>query len=181
TQSVGTRRKAMSKRADNPPPARQPAAPPPRPEETPPPRHRADGFALTDQDLYLFNEGSHFQLYDKLGAHPVVEGGKVTGTSFAVWAPNAREVHVMGEFNGWNKSSHPLHARGQSGIWQNVIPGVGPGTVYKYHIASHHNGYRVEKADPFAVYSEVPPRTGPVGWPPDYEGDDPARIARRSP
>ena len=75
---------------------------------------------LTDQDLYLFNEGSHIRLYRKLGAHPLTENG-VEGTSFAVWAPGARQVNVMGDFNGWNKYSHPLKVRGQSGIWEAFI------------------------------------------------------------
>src|SRR5256886_8292761 len=127
---------------------------------------------LTDQDLYLFNEGNHFQLYDKLGAHLVVEDGEITGTSFAVWAPNAREVFVIGDFNDWQKGRHPLYSRGQSGIWQNVLTGVKPGDVYKYHIVSHHNNYRVDKADPFGVFHEMPPRTGSVVWGLDYTWHD---------
>src|SRR5262245_42035824 len=106
----------MSKKTEAPKSARPPAAPPPRqesPPARPPKEDEAPGLILGDQDLYLFNEGSHFQLYDKLGAHPVYRGGELGGTSFAVWAPNAREVFVMGEFNGWNKTSHPLYARGQ--------------------------------------------------------------------
>ena len=171
----------MSKRSHTPPTPRQPAAAPatPKAPEPPPPAPRL-GYLLSDQDLYLFNEGSHFRLYDKLGAHPVVENGKVTGTSFAVWAPNAREVFVIGEFNGWNKGSHPLYAQGQSGIWQNVVPGVGPGTVYKFHIVSHHNNYRVDKADPIAFYNEVPPRTGSVVWQLDYDWKDADWMANRS-
>ena len=159
----------MSQRSHT-PPTPQPAA------ATAPP---ANGLVLSDQDLYLFNEGSHFQLYDKLGAHAVLDSGKVTGTSFAVWAPNAREVYVMGEFNGWNKTSHPLHARGQSGIWQGVVADVGPGTVYKYHIVSHHNGYRVDKADPIAFFNEEPPRTGSVVWQLDYDWQDSNWMANR--
>src|SRR6059058_537536 len=111
---------------------------------------------LTDQDLYLFNEGNHFQLYDKLGAQPVAEGGTVIGTNFAVWAPNAREVFVIGDFNHWTKSSHPMHARSSSGIWECFIPGIRPGALYKYHIYSHHHGHRVDKADPFAFAQEKP-------------------------
>jgi 1,4-alpha-glucan branching enzyme len=170
----------MSKRSHTPPTPRPsaPTALTQKPPEPPPPSPL--GFVLSDQDLYLFNEGSHFRLYDKLGAHPVVENGAVTGTSFAVWAPNAREVFVMGEFNGWNKTSHPLHSRGQSGIWQNVVPGVGPGTVYKFHIVSHHNNYRVDKADPVAFYNEVPPRTGSVVWQLDYDWKDADWMANRA-
>src|SRR5205085_2480977 len=161
----------------------QPATPAPRQETSTPARapkeDEAPGLILSEQDLYLFNEGSHFQLYDKLGAHPIYKGGELIGTSFAVWAPNAREVFVMGDFNGWNKTSHPLYGRGQSGIWQNVVPGVGPGTVYKFRIVSHHNGFQVDKADPFAFFSELPPRTGSVVWDTSYEWHDQEWMASR--
>src|SRR5690348_16802513 len=108
-----------------------------------------DEVRLTSDDLYLFNEGSHFRLYRKLGAHPCQHQDQ-TGTAFAVWAPAAESVSVMGDFNGWNKLSHLLHPREQSGIWEGFIPGVGPGTAYKFHIASRYHGYRVDKVDPFA-------------------------------
>ena len=111
---------------------------------------------ITEDDLYLFNEGSHFNLYEKLGAHPVTHKG-VEGTYFAVWAPNSYFVSVKGDFNGWNRDSHPLKARGHSGIWEGFIPGLGKGNIYKYHIAGR-NGYEVEKADPVALAYEVPPR-----------------------
>jgi len=126
---------------------------------------------LTDDDLYLFNEGSHFRLYEKLGAHPMEHEGK-EGTCFAVWAPDAQKVYVMGDFNGWDKESHPLHPRRKSGIWEGFIPGVGKGANYKYHIASRFHGYRVDKADPFALYSEVPPKTGSIVWNLDYVWGD---------
>ena len=126
---------------------------------------------LTDDDLYLFNEGSHFRLYDKLGAHPMEHEGK-KGTHFAVWAPDAEKVYVMGGFNGWDKESHPLHPRGKSGIWEGFIPGVGKGANYKYHIASRFHGYHVDKADPFALNSEVPPKTGSIVWNLDYVWGD---------
>jgi 1,4-alpha-glucan branching enzyme len=118
---------------------------------------------LTDQDLYLFNEGTHHRLYDKLGAHPLTADG-VAGTYFAVWAPNAEHVFVMGDFQGWNKASHPLRPRGSSGVWEGFVPGVGPGAAYKYSIASQYRGYRAEKADPFAFAAEVPPRTASRVW-----------------
>jgi 1,4-alpha-glucan branching enzyme len=127
---------------------------------------------LTDQDLYLFNEGNHFQLYDKLGAHPVVEKGEIVGTSFAVWAPNAREVFVIGDFNNWEKGRNSLFSRGQSGIWQAVIEGIKPGTVYKYHVVSHHNDYSADKADPFGFFHEMPPRTGSVVCDLEYTWND---------
>src|SRR5712692_11718169 len=93
---------------------------------------------LTDQDLYLFNEGSHFRLYEKLGAHPVKADG-VEGTYFAVWAPNAKKVFVMGSFNGWAKETHPLRPKGNSGIWEGFFSGVNKGSLYKYHIVSRDN------------------------------------------
>ena len=126
---------------------------------------------LTDDDLYLFNEGSHFRLYEKLGAHPMEHEGK-EGTCFAVWAPDAQKVYVMGDFNGWDKESHPLRPRRKSGIWEGFIPGVGKGANYKYHIASRFHGYHVDKADPFALYSEVPPKTGSIVWNLDYVWGD---------
>jgi 1,4-alpha-glucan branching enzyme len=133
---------------------------------------------LTDDDLFLFNEGSHYRLYEKLGAHPMtVEGSK--GTYFAVWAPNARQVSVIGEFNNWNKSSHPLRPKGQSGIWEGFVPGVRKGTIYKYYIVSHHGDYSVEKADPFAFYAETPPKTASIVWDLDYSWGDQAWMDKR--
>ena len=126
---------------------------------------------LTDDDLYLFNQGSHFRLYEKLGAHPMEQEGK-EGAHFAVWAPDAQKVYVMGDFNGWAKASHRLRLRGKSGIWEGFIRGVGKGAAYKYHIASKFRGYRVDKADPFALYSEEPPRTGSIVWDLDYVWGD---------
>jgi 1,4-alpha-glucan branching enzyme len=141
-----------------------------------PPRH--DVSLLTDQDLYLFNEGSHYRLYEKLGAHLVnTNGGQ--GTYFAVWAPAAREVFVMGDFNGWDHRSHPLHARGSSGIWEGFVPGLGKGALYKFHIYSHHHGYRVDKADPFGVFHEKPPRTASVVWDIGHEWHDQEWLGRR--
>src|SRR5438552_18390826 len=122
---------------------------------------------LTEQDLYLFNEGSHLRLYEKLGAHPIALEGNL-GTYFAVFAPNAKQVFLMGDFNGWDKSDHPLRSRGNSGIWESFVPGVGKGVHYKYHIVSREQNYRVDKADPFAFTAEVPPRTGSVVWDLDY-------------
>ena len=84
---------------------------------------------ITEQDLYLFNEGSHFKLYDKLGAHLMEQDGK-KGVSFAVWAPNARKVSVIGDFNQWNKTKNPLRSRASSGIWEGFIPGLEKGFLY---------------------------------------------------
>jgi len=119
----------------------------------------------------MFNEGSHFQLYDKLGAHAMTVDG-VEGTYFAVWAPSAEQVSVMGDFNGWDKASHPLRPRGQSGIWQGFVPNVGTGAHYKYHIISRHRGFLVDKSDPFAFRAQVPPDTASVVWNLDYEWGD---------
>lgn len=126
---------------------------------------------LSDDDLYLFNEGSHTHLFEKMGAHLVSQDG-VEGAYFAVWAPNAEAVSVMGDFNGWDKGKHPLHPKGQSGIWEGFVSGVGKGSLYKYHILSQFNGYQVDKADPFGCYHEVPPQTGSVVWDLDYTWGD---------
>jgi 1,4-alpha-glucan branching enzyme len=133
---------------------------------------------LTDVDLHLFNEGSHLQLHDKLGAHPMTVDGS-RGTYFAVYAPNAERVSVMGDFNGWNKSSRPLGPRADSGIWEGFLPGVLPGAVYKYHVASRFHGYRADKADPFGFLQEVPPRTGSVVAELDYAWGDEAWMEER--
>ena len=113
---------------------------------------------LTDDDIYLFNQGNHFRLYEKLGAHLITEGDN-HGAYFAVWAPDAEHVFVIGDFNGWNKTSHSLSPRGRSGIWEGFVAGIGKGALYKYHIASRFQGYRVDKADPLAIFNEIPPRT----------------------
>ncbi len=134
---------------------------------------------LADDDIYLFNEGSHFRLYDKFGAHTVEEAG-ASGSYFAVWAPDAEQVSVIGDFNGWRKNSHLLQPRGQSGIWHGFLPGLGKGTLYKYHIVSRLNGYQVDKADPFSFFNEIPPKTASIVWDLDYSwGDDPWMAARR--
>ena len=99
---------------------------------------RDDFSLLTDDDLYLFNEGSHLRLYEKLGSHPVTVDG-IDGTYFAVWAPNAERVSVIGDFNGWDRGSHSLRARGQSGIWEGFVPGVRAGVRYKYWIESRYH------------------------------------------
>jgi 1,4-alpha-glucan branching enzyme len=132
---------------------------------------------LTKDDIYLFNEGSHFRLYEKLGAHLLSDGQK--GTYFAVWAPNAKWVSVIGNFNDWNSATHPLQPRGQSGIWEGIVPGIDAGTLYKYHIVSHHRNYHVDKADPFAFFNEVPPRTASVIWNLDYKWGDQAWLEKR--
>jgi 1,4-alpha-glucan branching enzyme len=133
---------------------------------------------LTSEDLYLFNEGNHFRLYRKLGAHPMTVDGR-GGTYFAVWAPAASSVSVIGDFNDWNRDRHQLRPRAQSGVWEGFVPGVGPGARYKYHIASHYGDYRVDKADPFGVAHEVPPGTASVVWDISYEWGDHRWMAER--
>ncbi|MDX2171424.1 MAG: 1,4-alpha-glucan branching protein GlgB [Deltaproteobacteria bacterium] len=133
---------------------------------------------LTDHDLYLFNEGTYARLFETLGAQPMTVGGRA-GTHFAVWAPNADYVSVIGDFNGWARGVHPLRMRGGSGIWEGFVPNVGPGAVYKYHVASRLNGYKVDKADPVAFRSELPPRTGSVVAAPRHDWQDAAWLAAR--
>jgi 1,4-alpha-glucan branching enzyme len=133
---------------------------------------------LTDEDLFLFNEGSHYRLYEKLGAHPMNVDG-VEGVHFAVWAPNAKQVSLTGDFNDWDKSRHALGPRGRSGIWEGFISGVTEGAVYKYHIVSQHGDYRVDKADPFAFYAETPPRTASIVRDLDYAWNDQSWMEKR--
>ena len=121
---------------------------------------------LTADDLYLFNQGTHYRLYEKLGAH-VLDGA----TYFAVWAPNARAVSVIGDWNGWTHGSDPLRARESSGIWEGVIKGVGHGTRYKFSIVGP-DGRTFDKADPFATRAEHPPTTASIVWKPQHQWND---------
>ncbi len=131
--------------------------------------HEADLF--TDLDIYLFKEGNHFELYKKLGSHlETVEG--VPGARFAVWAPNAVQVSVIGDFNGWNGQAHPLSNKyHEVGIWEGFIPGLRRGERYKYLITPRH-GQPMEKGDPYAFHWEVPPRSASVVWDLEYEWGD---------
>lgn len=134
---------------------------------------------FTDHDIYLFKEGNHFRLYEKLGSHLMSIDG-IEGAYFAVWAPNAESVSVMGDFNGWDQRSHPLKARGdESGIWEGFIPGIKKGTIYKYHIVSRFNGYRTDKGDPFGFLWELPPKTASIVWDLEYRWDDAKWMAER--
>lgn len=142
------------------------------------PHTHGDG-GLTQEDLYLFNEGRQFRLYRHLGAHPGSVGG-VPGTRFAVWAPHASSVSVIGDFNGWKRGAHPLHCLGGSGVWAGFVPGVGPGANYKYHIVSHNAGYAVDKADPISFRMECPPRTASVVWDLAYSWNDNEWLSGRS-
>lgn len=134
---------------------------------------------ITEHDAYLFKEGSHFKLYEKLGAHPLVVDG-VKGVHFAVWAPNAKKVSVIGSFNHWNRDAHPLNSRwDSSGIWEGFIPGVNKGDLYKFFIVSNHAFYQVEKQDPFACFNEVAPRTASIVWDLEYQWQDDSWMKRR--
>jgi len=133
---------------------------------------------LTEDDLYLFNEGSNYRLYEKLGSHLLTVNGQ-EGTHFAVWAPDAKQVFVIGDFNGWDRTSHPLQQRGRSGIWEGFVPNVGNGTLYKYHITSRYKGFKVDKADPYAVHSETPPKTASVVWNIGYDWGDQEWLKKR--
>jgi 1,4-alpha-glucan branching enzyme len=116
---------------------------------------------LTDYDLHLLSEGRHWQLYEKLGAHPW-RWQDVDGVLFAVWAPNAARVSVVGDFNGWDGRRHPMRPRGGSGVWELFLPELAPGTTYKYEIKSRLQGGTQLKSDPLALASEVRPRTASV-------------------
>ena len=122
---------------------------------------------LTEFDLHLIGEGSHYKKYEKLGSHVrEIEGTR--GVHFAVWAPNAEAVSVIGDFNGWDNRAHPMHGLGDSGIWEIFVPGLGEGALYKFEIRSRFKGYVTQKADPFGFYFEVRPKSASIVY--DIEG-----------
>ncbi len=127
---------------------------------------------FTDFDIDLFKAGKHFKLYEKLGAH-LIEVNGVKGVYFAVWAPTAQSVSVVGDFNYWTQGEHNLNVRwDSSGIWEGFIPDISKGALYKYKIQSSINGVITEKADPFALFCEKPPHTASVVWDLDYKWKD---------
>lgn len=127
---------------------------------------------FSEFDIDLFKAGKHFRLYEKLGAHPIEVDG-LKGVYFAVWAPSADSVSVIGDFNYWIAGNHELNVRWDaSGIWEGFIPNITKGTTYKYKIQSSNNGIVTEKADPFAFYCEKPPHTASVIWDLDYKWED---------
>jgi len=133
---------------------------------------------FTDLDIHLFREGKHARLYEKFGSHVVTHGG-VTGTYFAVWAPSAKYVSVIGDFNGWNRGSAPMSVRwDSSGIWETFIPNIGSGETYKYFI-THQGGRELEKGDPYAHLWELPPLTASRVWDTYYEWNDHEWMASR--
>ena len=118
------------------------------------------GQVLSDYDLHLFAEGTHHRVWEKLGSH-VMTIGEVTGVHFAVWAPNAQRVSVIGDFNRWDGRVHPMRKLVPSGVWELFVPELKSGTPYKYEVRTH-GGHLIEKADPYARLFEVPPRSASV-------------------
>jgi 1,4-alpha-glucan branching enzyme len=118
---------------------------------------------LSEFDLYLFGEGKHYELYEKLGAHCLEHEG-VAGVVFAVWAPNAQRVSVVGDFNQWDGRRHPMRPRGASGLWELFIPGLAQGDIYKYEIKSRFAGFLAVKSDPYAFAMELRPGTASIVW-----------------
>jgi len=132
---------------------------------------------ISDHDVYLFREGTHSRLYEKLGCHPRPVGG----AQFAVWAPNAQAVSVIGDWNGWTAGAHPLEPRPDgSGIWEGVAADAAHGHAYKYRIWSRHGDYVVDKADPFAFCAEHPPATASRIWNTGYSWNDGEWMASRA-
>ncbi|MEO1517410.1 MAG: 1,4-alpha-glucan branching protein GlgB [Bacteroidota bacterium] len=127
---------------------------------------------ISDYDISLFRSGKHFRLYDKLGSHVTTFDGQ-KGTFFAVWAPNATQVAVSGNFNNWDATSHQMSPRWDgSGIWELFVPGIGHGMLYKYTLITQQ-GHKLEKSDPFARFYEVPPKTASIVWEiDDYKWND---------
>ena len=135
---------------------------------------------LSDYDLYLFGEGRHHEIYEKLGAHPREIDG-ISGINFAVWAPNAYKVSVVGDFNRWDSRTHTMQRRGDTGVWEIFIPNIEVGIAYKYDIRSHNRGYHAEKADPYGFYSEVRPNTASIVWDIDqYQWQDDQWMTNRA-
>jgi 1,4-alpha-glucan branching enzyme len=132
---------------------------------------------LGELDLHLAMEGRHENLYERLGAH-VREIDGVTGTAFAVWAPNARSVAVVGDFNSWDGRLHPMRSLGESGIWELFVPGVEQGSTYKFELRTHDARLRL-KSDPVAFHSEVPPANASVVWNAKHAWNDEAWLERR--
>ncbi|MEM7114692.1 MAG: 1,4-alpha-glucan branching protein GlgB [Chloroflexota bacterium] len=135
---------------------------------------------LTDFDLHLMGEGTDLRIYEKLGAHLMTVNGR-SGVRFAVWAPNAEQVCVVGDFNEWNGRLHAMHQHSGSGIWELFIPDLGQGTVYKYEIQTHYKGYRVNKTDPVGFASELRPANASVVWDLNqFEWNDKEWLAQRA-
>jgi 1,4-alpha-glucan branching enzyme len=128
------------------------------------PSHNLDSFPpfLTEYDLYLFGKGDHHKIYEKMGAHLRTTEG-IKGVNFAVWAPDAKKVNVVGDFNGWDGKENPMRNRGNSGVWEVFIPHLGKGELYKYEIITKHN-QTLLKADPYAIFCQTRPKTASIVW-----------------
>ncbi|MFL6415170.1 MAG: 1,4-alpha-glucan branching enzyme, partial [Bryobacteraceae bacterium] len=133
------------------------------------------GRSITESDLHFFGEGTHSKLADVLGAHHFADRG---GTQLGVWAPNAKTVSVIGDFNNWQAKQHYLEPAG-GGLWQGFISNLYPGSRYKYHIESATSDYVADKADPMAFLNETPPQNASVVWDLDYQWGDDAWMASR--
>ena len=138
------------------------------------------GPVLTDFDLHLLGEGTHYRNYERLGAHLCTHSG-CRGVHFAVWAPNAQRVSVVGNFNHWDGRRHPMGNRGGAGVWEIFIPDLTQGEVYKFEIKSQHNGYLVQKSDPYGFAAEMRPKTASIVWDvTDFAWGDQDWLANRS-
>jgi 1,4-alpha-glucan branching enzyme len=133
--------------------------------------------SLGELDLYLAGEGRHEELYGRLGSH-VRELQGTQGVAFAVWAPAARSVSVVGDFNGWDGRLHPMRSLGSSGIWELFVPELEPGSNYKYEIRAQNGGLLL-KVDPYALHTEVPPKNASVVFRPEHEWADEDWLDRR--
>ncbi len=135
---------------------------------------------MTEDSRYLFNEGTHQRVYDDLGSHVKTVDG-VDGCVFAVWAPNAKRVSLVGAFNGWDGRRHPMRLLGASGVWELFVPGLGPGTIYKYEIKKWDRDHLVLKTDPCGYYQEPPPNHASIVFDIDrFDWSDHEWLARRS-
>src|ERR1017187_9441012 len=135
--------------------------------------------ALSEFDLYLLAEGTHNRAYEKLGAHLSERDGS-RGVQFAVWAPNAEVVSVVGDFNKWDSTTHVMRPT-SAGVWETFIPNIESGTLYKYHLISRYRGYTVDKADPFGFAAEIRPQTASRVWNlQDYSWRDESWMANRA-
>ena len=135
---------------------------------------------ITDYDIFLFKQGTHYHLYEKMGAQKFTDpSDNAEGVAFSVWAPNAQSVSVVGNFNDWNTESHPLAARWDgSGIWEGFVPGLAKWELYKFCIKNSHGEIK-EKMDPFCRAFELPPRTSSITHWPEYEWGDSEWLAHR--
>ncbi len=140
---------------------------------------RYDVTRLSNDDVYLFHEGSHFRMYDKLGAHIMTAEDGATGVCLATWAPAAKKVAVVGDFNDWATDAHPLRRRDDSGLWEGFIPKISPGSKYKFYIEGKKKKQRAYKSDPYGRYHELSPKTASIVWPLDFTWQDDDWMSNR--